>query len=326
MAGMTILIFSAMVILIYAGVLPHYQLTGLTEFHLYNNFNYIASVLSIFAFVILTSVLLANRIAKQLYKIEQDLVESLEKLEKAEEEKQKYIMGIVHEIKTPITAVRSFLDLVLQKYLGPVAEPIEVKLSRAKIRTDEAIEMINHVLKISRMRLVDDIRTEEVQIEKIIIEIIKKQRINVEAKNITLRLKDNREVKKAISGDHFLIEIAFSNLIGNAVKYVGKGGMIEITIYEADDKLIIDVSDNGIGIPLKDQQKIFTDFFRASNIKERNYEGAGLGLSVVKQIVEKHSGTISLMSPTKSGSEKKPGTCFTISLPQINPLLDDNKI
>jgi len=325
MAGMTILIFSAMVLLVYAGVLPHYQLTGLTEFHLYDNFNYIASVLSIFAFVILTSVLLANRIAKQLYKIEQDLVESLDKLGKAEEEKQKYIMGIVHEIKTPITAVRSFLDLVLQKYLGPVTEQIEVKLTRAKIRTDEAIEMINHVLKISRMRLIDDIRTEEVWVEKIITEIIKKQRINIESKNITLRLQDKREVKKAVSGDHFLIEIAFSNLISNAVKYVGNGGKVEVTIDEENDKLIINISDNGIGIPQKDQQKIFTDFFRASNIKERNYEGAGLGLSVVKQIVEKHNGTISLLSPTKFGTEKKPGTSFTVSLPQIGSSIEEKE-
>jgi len=200
-----------------------------------------------------------------------------------------------------------------------------VKLTRAKIRTDEAIEMINHVLKISRMRLIDDIRTEEVWVEKIITEIIKKQRINIEAKNITLRLQDKREVKKVISGDHFLIEIAFSNLISNAVKYVGNGGKVEVTIDEENDKLIINISDNGIGIPIKDQQKIFTDFFRASNIKERNYEGAGLGLSVVKQIVEKHNGTISLLSPTKFGTEKKPGTSFTVSLPQIGSSIEEKE-
>ncbi|MBZ0198585.1 MAG: HAMP domain-containing histidine kinase [Ignavibacteriaceae bacterium] len=315
MAGFTILAFSALVFAVYAGILPHYQLTGLTEFNLHNNINYIAAVLSIFSFMVLTSVLLANRIAKQLYKMEQDLVETIEKLGAAEEEKQKYIMGIVHEIKTPIAAVHSFLDLVLQKFMGPVDEKIEIKLTRAKIRTDEAIEMINQVLKISQMRLLEEIRTEDIHVEKIIQHLIKKHGVNVEIKNITLRLYDKRDVKKVFLGDYFLIEIAFSNLIGNAVKYVGTGGRIDIVITSNDNFINIEVCDNGIGIPEKDQQKIFMDFYRASNIKERNYEGAGLGLSVVKQIVEKHKGTIRLESPSKTGTETKPGTCFTISLP-----------
>lgn len=327
MAVLTIISFSVIVFAVYAGLLPHYQLTGLTEFNLHNNFNYIAAVISIFAFVMLMSVLLANRIAKQLYQMEQDLVETIAKLHNAEEEKQKYIMGIVHEIKTPIAAVHSFLDLVLQKFLGPVDEKIEIKLVRAKIRTDEAIEMINQVLKISQMRLLEDIRTEDIQIEKIIRDLIKKHRINVETKDITLRFLDKRDVKNVFRGDHFLIEIAMSNLIGNAVKYVGAGGRIDVVVYSDREFLNIEVCDNGIGIPEKDQQKIFMDFYRASNIKERKYEGAGLGLSVVKQIVEKHKGSISLESPSKTGTETKPGTCFSVRLPiEEEPNKRDNSV
>jgi len=82
-----------------------------------------------------------------------------------------------------------------------------------------------------------------------------------------------------------------------------------------NDKYVeIEVTDNGIGIPNEDINKIFNDFFRASNIKDKSYEGTGLGLSVVKQIIEKHGGSISVESPSKLAMENKPGASFKIKL------------
>jgi len=313
-AWIVIALFNILIFSEYLKFIPHHAVHGLLTVPLYNNLNFIIVYDVIFSFVIIISVFLANKIASQLYHIEQELVELLDKLNAAEEEKQKYIIGIVHEIKTPLAAVHSYLDIVLNKILGPVNSKIEERLNRARIRSGEAIQMINDVLKISKLRLLDEITKEAIELSDIIVPLIKKQSVNLRAKHIMLNFFDVRTIKKKIKGDKFLLEIAFSNLISNAVKYVGNNGLIELDMIDNDKNVEIEVTDNGIGIPNEDIDKIFNDFFRASNIKDKSYEGTGLGLSVVKQIIEKHGGSISAESPSKLAIENKPGASFKIKL------------
>ena len=111
-----------------------------------------------------------------------------------------------------------------------------------------------------------------------------------------------------------MLDLAFSNLIGNAVKYVSNEGIVHINISENENKLAVAVCDNGVGIPDKDRENIFKDFYRASNIR-KDFEGTGLGLSFVKQIVERHKGQIDVESPSELGDDQNPGCCFTITLP-----------
>ncbi len=299
----------------YYGLLPHLSVKGLLGTSIYNDFNYVMSFAVIFAFVIFISVMLTNRIARQLYQLEQKLFESLAKLKIAEVEKQKYIIGVVHEIKTPLTAVHSYIELILQKILGPVNEKISDRLMRAKMRSDEAIQLTNNILKISKLRLLDETVKETVKAEEITKNILRKYDVMIRQKKIKLIYKDNRESKSSFQGDPVLIEIALSNLIGNAIKYVMHDGKVEIIITEAEGQLKIMISDSGIGIPEKDQQKIFTDFYRASNVKNESYDGSGLGLSIVKQVIERHGGTISVKSPSHLAEKDKPGTTFILILP-----------
>jgi signal transduction histidine kinase len=317
-AGIVVAFFNILVFGEYTGIIPHQPIQGLLSFPLYNSIKFLIAYDFVFTFVIFVSVFLANKIARQLYQIEQELIETIDKLNKAEIEKQKYIVGIVHEIKTPLSAVHSYLDVILNKFLGPLDEQVEERLNRAKVRSGEAIEMINDVLKISKLRLLDEISMEEVELHKIVVATIKKLVASIKAKHIMLNFIDGRTFKGIVKGDKFLFEIAFSNLIGNAVKYVGNNGLIEIAFTNTQNEEIITISDNGIGIPSKDLEKIFRDFYRASNIKEKSYEGTGLGLSVVKQIIERHNGSISVESPSNLASENKPGSTFTIKLPYTN--------
>ena len=101
-----------------------------------------------------------------------------------------------------------------------------------------------------------------------------------------------------------------SNLIENAVKYSGKEVCISIDAFLKDNRLCLNVKDNGIGIPLQEQERIFEKFYRAQNIPDANLPGIGLGLSYVKLMVEAHGGTISLQSETGKG------TTFMIEIPQ----------
>jgi signal transduction histidine kinase len=86
---------------------------------------------------------------------------------------------------------------------------------------------------------------------------------------------------------------------------------------DSQNGIEIKVCDNGVGIPSGESENIFQEFFRASNIKHKGYEGVGLGLTVVKQIITKHGGNITVQSPSSLAYENHPGTCFIITLPVI---------
>jgi signal transduction histidine kinase len=314
-ATIFVLIFAAMITLEHTGVIVHHHVKGLLDFHLYNNLYFVTAFLATFSFMIFVSVYLANGIARQLYDREKDLVDSIKKINAAEKEKQQYIMGIVHEIKTPIAAVTSYLDLILQKFLGPVDEKVEEKLLRAKTRSDEGIQMINDVLNVSKLKLYDQFNEEEIELEELVCGVIKRRQPFADARLVNMKFKDERKNKDPLTGDKYLLDIAISNLVGNSIKYNSDGGKVEIRTKDKNGNVLIEVCDDGIGINHDEQPKIFNDFFRASNAKKVSTEGSGLGLSVVKKIIERHDGTISVKSPSRMAKKDQPGSCFTIELP-----------
>ena len=278
--GFVIYTFAIVIVLAFWGItvgeyyslIPHHHVSGFLSFSLHQQFNYVLAINVSFAFLVDMIVLIANRMANQLYIREQQLLESIDKINAAEKEKQKYISGIVHEIKTPLAAVHSYLDLVLQKFLGPLDEVVEEKLTRARRRSDEAIELISNVLKISKLRIEDSFIKEEVDIASILARAIKSAKVNAEAKGVKLSLINHRKEKHTIEGDPLLIQIALSNIISNAIKYNNMDGIVEIEVDEDKDNLIIKVCDNGVGIPKEETEKIFNDFYRASNIKHSSVE------------------------------------------------------
>ena len=314
-ASVFVTLFAAIISLEYTGILFHYHVEGLLNFHLYDNVYFVAAYLATFTFMIFVSIYLSNGIAKQLYNREKDLVESIKKINSAEKEKQKYIMGIVHEIKTPIAAVTSYLDLILQKFLGPVDEKVEEKLLRAKTRSDEAIQMINDVLNVSKLNLYDQFDVEEIDLEELICGVIKKRKPFAVSRLVEVKFIDERENKTQITGDKYLLDIAISNLVGNSVKYNVDGGRVEVKLMDKKGSVLIEVCDDGIGIPEKDLTKIFNDFYRGSNAKKTSSEGSGLGLSVVKKIIERHQGSISATSPSRMAKKDQPGASFVVELP-----------
>jgi signal transduction histidine kinase len=264
--------------------------------------------------MIFVSVFLANTIASALYTSEQELKITLDKLNEAEKVKMKYTMGVVHEIKSPIVAVQSFLDLILGNYVGPISAQVEDKVKRARNRTEESINIINDVLNISKIKLIEKFTKDEIDLDELINSNILKRQAQAESKNIEISFHDSRPVKEKFNGDKDFMDLAFSNLIGNALKYTNNGGKVEILMTYEDGKINIEFCDNGVGIPENDKSKIFNDFYRASNVKDKVQDGTGLGLSVVKQIIEQHGGTISFVSPSRLADKHGPGTSFLIQL------------
>lgn len=315
-AGITVICFYIASLLEYFTVVPHHKFGVLLSYPIYNELDYVLLFSTSFGITMVVSVFFANSIAHSHYVSGQKLKEAYEKLKEAEAVKQKYTIGIVHEIKSPLTSVQSFHDIILEGYTGPINPLAKEKLVRARARTDEAIQIINDVLSISKLKLQVGIKNEDVDIVEVIHKILSKRKVQADYMRIGINFYNLSTLKNVVKGDYTLLELAFSNLIGNGIKYTNPGGTVEIVVEDGknDNELEIEICDNGIGIPQKDQEKIFKEFFRASNVKHKSYEGTGLGLSVVKQVIEQHGGKITFQSPSRMANEIGAGTCFRVSL------------
>ncbi|MBL1211914.1 MAG: HAMP domain-containing histidine kinase [Ignavibacteriae bacterium] len=314
-AGILIFVISVLSFLEFNEIIPHQGIDGLYSFTFYSEMNFIIAYTIFFSAVILISIYLTQKIAFDLFNRERQLKAALDEVEKAEESKQKYIIAVVHELKSPIAAAASFLDIILGGYLGDINDAVKDKLNKTKTRVEESINNINSILRVSKYKLLNNVEMETIDINEIINENIQNI-ISVADKNsIEIIYSDNSAEKNYISGDKVLLKLVFSNLIGNAVKYTPPKGKVEIAVSQLDGKSKIIISDSGIGIPVKEQDKVFEEFYRATNTSGKKIEGTGTGLSVVKQIVESHNGEITIESPAKSGTKQNPGTTFTVTLP-----------
>jgi signal transduction histidine kinase len=315
-AGVTVICFYIASLLEYFTVMPHHKFGILLTLPIYNELDYVLLFATSFGITMMVTVFLTNSIAHSHYMSGQKLKIAYEKLKEAETVKQKYTIGIVHEIKSPLSSVQSYHDIILEGYTGPISSLAKEKLLRARARTDEAIQIINDVLSISKLKLQTEFKKEDTDINELLHKIISKKKVQADYLRIGINFYDLGTNKGLIKGDPPLLELAFSNLLGNAIKYTNPGGVVEIVIEDGENEkeIEVEVCDNGIGIPEKDQEKIFREFFRASNVKHKSYEGTGLGLSVVKQIVEQHGGKISFQSPSRLANELGEGTCFRVTL------------
>lgn len=300
------------------GVIRHLSLGGLYPNPLFNNPVFLISALLTFAFVISISVLLTSIIGRDFHVMQTKLLAAFSNLEAAEKQKQRYVLAVIHEIKTPLTAVSSILHLVADKLVGDIPDAIVDRLRRALTRNEEAVNLTNTVLKISRLKLMDEKNEEPCDIEAIIGGLLNKLHPVIEDKSIEVSSSRGLGGTYLVQGDAFLLSLAFSNVMQNAIKYTPAGGELRVSLDIKETACVeIKIADNGIGIPAEEIPLLFRDFFRAKAAIEKQIEGSGIGLAVVKQIIEQHNGTITVTSPSVFGTVQNPGTTVTIQLPKM---------
>ena len=228
-------------------------------------------------------------------------------------------MAVVHEIKSPIAAITSYLNILLSGIGGELSDKVKDILRKSKSRADDAIVLTNDILDVSRVKLLEQIRKEPVYLEKIIASSIESMRAKVELKNISLDFEEASDQCRQVVADKRLMELVISNILSNAVKYTPAGGSVQIRLIESDGFIRISVSDTGIGIPTDEMKNIYGEFYRASNAKKSSIEGTGLGLATVKRAIEKHGGKIEIKSPGLLGNDSNPGTTLSVSIP-VEPI------
>jgi signal transduction histidine kinase len=227
-----------------------------------------------------------------------------------------YFLSIVsHELKRPLAAVENYLQILVGGFAGELSAKQMRLLERSTLRLIDLRNLISDILDFARIQP-EQIRADFETVDPAVIgsEAIEEVRLAATQKNIRLKASGPSEFQPFIAARRRLRQV-ISNLLANAIKFSPEGSTVTLSARDEPEALVIEVIDEGIGIPAEEQAHIFDDFYRASNVAE--VSGAGLGLSIAKKIVDAHEGRIDIESPY---DDEKPGTKFTIFLPRSSRL------
>ncbi len=232
-------------------------------------------------------------------------------LKKMDQLKSDFVSMVAHEIRSPLNSVGMQLQVILDELAGDVTEKQREILNRASKKIKTLGNLSTELLDLAKIEsgLISQ-EKETFDIKKFLQEQVAFFKEAAQAKDIHLELDELPEIPPLFANKSNMEEV-FSNLISNSINYTPKGG--KITIFAAKNKgyLHIMVSDTGLGIPKEDLERIFDRFYRVKNDKTRYITGTGLGLPIVKSIIEAHNGKI------KVESELDKGSAFNIYLPYL---------
>jgi len=217
-----------------------------------------------------------------------------------------FVANISHELKTPIGA----LSILSEAVLGAADDPVAIVkfASRMQIEAKRLTDLVQEIINLSRLQDDDPLKSANVlNLSDLVNEAIDSSRLTAEKRNISLVISSLDDVK--VLGDRGQVEMAISNLIENAINYSSDGTQVGIALRKEGDLAQISITDQGIGIPDKDLERIFERFYRVDPARSRETGGTGLGLSIVKHVVTNHGGDVSVWSVEGAGST------FTIRLP-----------
>jgi two-component system NtrC family sensor kinase len=232
------------------------------------------------------------------------VIQEITHLKELDRIKTDFVNTVSHDLRSPLTAIYGFVSLIDR--VGSINEQQADFIRHIQSSVQHITSLINDLMDLGRVEANYDIQMEDVNLKDIINQSIENLDYQVDEKMQEMELSIPDDVP-GILGNPLHLQRMVSNLLENAIKFTPPLGKISIRLRAEASQLILEVTDNGPGVPLADQPHIFDKFYRGSNLSQ-NTPGTGLGLSIVKSVVEKHHGRIWLESlPT--------GTTFTVILP-----------
>lgn len=232
----------------------------------------------------------------------------LERLEKEKKVRQEFFSNASHELKTPLTSIRGYTELIRSHTIQD-SNQIDTCLDCVLKESDHMTQLINDILTISKLETEEmQVTYSHIQVKKLLDSIIETLRVQIEKMDLKVYVNAT-EFTVFASMDH--IKGIFYNVISNAIKYNKVSGRIDIVLKKNQNNMYFSVEDTGIGIPNKDQNRIFQRFYRVDKQRSKTIPGTGLGLSIVKHVVYYYKGDIHLTS------KEDVGTKITIELPIV---------
>jgi len=227
--------------------------------------------------------------------------QELQRLQQLETYRRDYIGNIAHELKTPLFSIQGYIETVMDDPDLDVTtrESFLKKANKNATRLGQIVKDLDAITKYESGVL--KIEKEPFDLLQLIQNIVEEMEIQASAKQISIFLQ-NRTENAIVNADKEMIHQVLSNLGYNSIKYGRPQGNTTYKISDTGKKIIVEVSDNGIGIPTKDIGRIFERFFRVDTHRSRESGGSGLGLSICKHIIEAHNETINVISTEGAGS------------------------
>lgn len=233
-----------------------------------------------------------------------ELADAYQKLAEQDLARREFLTNIAHELRTPLMVSSGYLHALKKGMLS--GEQLNVTIETISRSVDQIVNLTNDLLFLQEMELVlPDFQP--VNMTTVVENVIKKYDAPAQAKNITLKLKGNTRLS-AVQGDGPTLERAVTALVDNAIKFSHPNSEVEIRLSEQGNHVIVSVTDRGIGIAPEIRPRIFDRFFHLEKSGDQLYSGLGIGLSITRQVIQQHRGTLDVES------EPGKGSTFTISL------------
>jgi signal transduction histidine kinase len=256
-----------------------------------------------------------------------ELARQKDDLERLDRMKSTFTLTVAHELRAPVAAIQSYLRLILDGYIPP--ENQRMYLERAERRALAQLDLITDLLDLAYLQDPDrPVSTEPVQLEQVLAEVADSMAAAAEEKEIHVEIAVSPGLPAVNMSPQHAKQL-WTNLVSNAIKYTPQGGQVYVSLTREDvpageaattaepivgatgaaGQLVGSVRDTGIGIAADELGLIFEEFFRTKASKAHTQMGTGLGLTIVKRVLEAYGGTISVESTPGEGS------CFTFTLP-----------
>ncbi|MCB9035192.1 MAG: sensor histidine kinase [Lewinellaceae bacterium] len=243
-----------------------------------------------------------DEVEKQVAEWAEQQKEEIDKYKAWAEYRRHFVGDISHELKTPIFNIQGYLHTLLDGAIHD--EEVNVKFIKKAAKNLERLHTIVEDLEaISRLESGELIlEMQAFDIKKLTDEVFEDLEIKAAQRNIILEFKDGAAQNFRVLADRESIRQVLTNLVSNSIKYGREDGRTRIGFYDMDKNILIEVADNGLGIPKKHINHVFDRFYRVDKSRSRAQGGSGLGLSIVKHIIEAHKQTINVRSTPELGS------------------------
>jgi two-component system sensor histidine kinase SenX3 len=226
-----------------------------------------------------------------------------------DEVRRDFVANISHELKTPIGAV----GLLAEALVSASDEPEQVKrfAKRLTKESERLARITQEIIELSRLQATDALaKAELVDVDHVVAVAIDQNRVLADSHKVQIASGGDKGAE--VFGDETLLAVALHNLVSNAIQYSPKSTRVGVGVSNREGVVEIAVTDQGVGIPDDDQDRVFERFFRTDPARSRNTGGSGLGLSIVKHVVQNHGGDVRVWSQPGRGST------FTIRLPEAS--------
>lgn len=245
---------------------------------------------------------------KELHELAHAVNQMAESLEEQESMRKRLTSDVAHELRTPVANISSYMEMMIDGIMEPAPE-------RLQSCYDELQRLSGLISDLERLRQVENenlvLDKSDIDLRELSLTVMENFESQLREKHLDGRVVGDTSI---VSVDRDRMQQVITNLVSNAIKYSNDGGTVRVVIEDTKDSGIIHVEDSGIGIPQEDLKRIFERFYRTDKSRNRKTGGAGIGLTIVKTIVQAHKGKISAQSAEGKGSR------FTVVLPKASEI------